>query len=167
MSARRNNGKIFVLLDNQAVVIALNIGKSASSIRLTKQSHSLAKSVNAEYIWIPGHSRISGNEQADAEARTALKDLPERHIQLGLITFAYLRQLMHQKFQHLVVKWWSEACPARYQDLDLEMRRRKPSGIALPRQLINKLIATRTGHDDFVAYHRRLKHLEAILECVC
>ena len=167
LSARQNDEKIFVLLDNQAAVMALNTGKSVSSIRLTKLFHGLAKSTNVEYRWVPGHSRISGNEEADVEARAALRDLPDRHIQPSYITLAYQRRLMQQKRQNLVEKWWSEVCPARYQDLDLKMRRMKPPELALPRWLLHKLLAARTGHGDFAAYHRRLKHLDAELNCVC
>ena len=47
------------------------------------------------------------------------------------------------------------------------MRRRKPPELSLPRQLLHKLLAARIGHGDFAAYHRRLKHGDANLECVC
>lgn len=47
------------------------------------------------------------------------------------------------------------------------MRRRKPPELALPRRLLHKLIAARTGHGDFAAYHRRFHHSDANLECTC
>ena len=47
------------------------------------------------------------------------------------------------------------------------MRRRKPPELALPRRLLHKQPAARTGHGDFAAYHRRLNHKDATLECVC
>ncbi|KAI0996060.1 hypothetical protein K3495_g12121 [Podosphaera aphanis] len=147
--------------------MALSTGKSASSTRLTKLFHCLAKSVNAKFRWVPGHSKISGNEEADAEARAALRDLSERQTQPNYITLAYLRRLMQLHRQQLVEKWWSEVCPPRYQDLDLKMRRRKPPELTLSRRLLHRLKATRTGHGDFAAYHRRFKHLDAELKCVC
>lgn len=63
--------------------------------------------------------------------------------------------------------WWSKACPARYRHLDLQMRRKKPPELAVPRRLFQKLIAARIGHGDFADYHRRFKHTDANLECVC
>ena len=43
-----------------------------------------------------GHSKTSGNEEADAEARAearaALRDLSERNTQPGYNTLAYLRR---------------------------------------------------------------------------
>lgn len=47
------------------------------------------------------------------------------------------------------------------------MRRRKPPELELPRWLLHRLIAARTGHGDFASYHRRFRHEDAILECVC
>lgn len=114
-----------------------------------------------------GHSNISGNEEADAEARAALNGLPARDQPHSYITLAYLRRLMHQRRQKLIDEWWSSACPDRYRDLDLQMRRKKPPELSLPRHLLHKLIASRTGHGDFAEYHRRFHHNEANLECSC
>ncbi|KAI1005063.1 hypothetical protein K3495_g3155 [Podosphaera aphanis] len=167
LSARQNNENIFILLDNQAAVMALQTGNSSSNIRLTYLFHNLAKTTNAEFRWVSGHSNIGGNEEADAEARIALRDLPERNTRPHFISLSYLWRLMQQRRQELVDKWWSEVCPARYQDLDLKMRRKKSPELALPRRLLHKLLAARTGHGDFAAYHRRLNHIDANLECVC
>ncbi|POS84336.1 hypothetical protein EPUL_004526 [Erysiphe pulchra] len=43
----------------------------------------------------------------------------------------------------------------------------KPPELTISRRLLHRLIAARTGHGDFAAYHRRLKNLDAELECVC
>lgn len=102
LSERQNDEKIFVLLDNQAAVMALNTGKSVFSFRMTKLFYGLPKSANVEYRWMPGHSRISGNEEADVEAHAALLDFPEKHIQPCYITLAYQHRIMQQKHQNLV-----------------------------------------------------------------
>ena len=46
------------------------------------------------------------------------------------------------------------------------MRRRKPPELSLPRKLLHQILAARSGHGDFAAYHRRLNHTDANLECV-
>lgn len=104
LSERQNDEKIFVLLDDQAAVMALNTGRSVSNIRLKKLFYGLAKSANLEYRWVSGHSRISGNGEANTETRAALRDFPEKHIQPCYITLAYQRRLMEQKRQNLVEK---------------------------------------------------------------
>ena len=111
--------KIFVLLDNQAAVTALQSGKSSSCLKLTQDFYKLTQRINAKVRWVPGHSNNGGNEEADAEARAALRSLPPRQTQPGHTTLAYMRRLMHQQRQKLVDEWWSTACPARYRDLDL------------------------------------------------
>ena len=156
-----------MLLDNQAAVTALKTGKSSSCLKLTREFYYLTQKINAEVRWVPGHSKIGGNEEADVAARAALQSLPPRQTQPGHITLAYLHRLMHQRRQNLVDEWWSTVCPARYRDLDLEMRRRKPPELSLSRNLLHHLLAARSGHGDYAAYHRRFNHKDANLYCVC
>ena len=85
---------------------------------------------------MPGHSKMRGNEEADLEARTALRDLPGGNTEPNYITLTYLRRLMHQRRQDLVEKWWFDFFPARYQDLDLKIRCRKPTELNLLRRLL-------------------------------
>ena len=92
------------MLDNQVAVTAFQTGISFSCIKLTYDFHNIARKLQIEVRWVPGHSKIRGNEEADAEARAALRDLPERNTQPGYITFAYLRRLMQQRRQELVEK---------------------------------------------------------------
>lgn len=158
---------IFVLLDNQAAVGALQKGRTSSSKDLTQKVRDTVLEARVEVKWIPGHSNISGNEEADVEARTALSRLPPRQCIPKNITLAYQRQLMEQRRQQLVEDWWAKACPARYRDLDLLMRRRKPPKLALSRQLLHSLIAVRTVHGDFASCHENFKHEDATMECIC
>lgn len=120
---------------------------------------------------MPGHCKIRGIEEADvdadAEARAALLLLPIRETSPSHITLAYLRRLMHQRRQKLIDEWWSTASPLRYRELDLQMRHKKPPELTLPRRLLHHLLAARSGHGDFAAYHRRFHHDDAILECEC
>lgn len=167
LSTRRSGEKIYVLLDNQAAVRALQTGRTSSCLKLTRIFHDVSQKANSEVRWVPGHSKIPGNEEADAAARAALQSLPPCHIEPKFITLAYVRRLMQQRCQQLIDDWWSKVCPARYKDLDLQMRRRKPPELKMPRQLLQKLISARTGHGDFAAYHRRPHHENANLVCIC
>lgn len=74
LSMRQIGEKIFVLLNNQAVVIALRTRKSSSRIMLTKLFHSLAISINAEFRWVPAHSKVRGSREVDVGARAALQE---------------------------------------------------------------------------------------------
>lgn len=65
LSARRNNEKIYILLDNSVAVRALQTGMSSSSLRLTRVFHEVAQRLNVEVRWVPGHLKVIGNEDAD------------------------------------------------------------------------------------------------------
>ncbi|KAI1002761.1 hypothetical protein K3495_g5442 [Podosphaera aphanis] len=167
IQARRFGEKIFVLLDNQAAVHALQTGKSTSCLQKTRIFHHVASKVNAVVRWVPDHSKITGNEEADEQARAALEELLAPQTTPEYITLTYLRRLMYQRRQDLIDGWWSKVSPARYKGLDFQMRRRKPPELHLSRRLLHGLLAARTGYGDFAAYHRRFHHENANLECDC
>ncbi|KAI0990876.1 hypothetical protein K3495_g17311 [Podosphaera aphanis] len=83
------------------------------------------------------------------------------------MTLASIKRLAHERSEQLTADWWSTSCPPRYADLELRMRRKKPPELALPRALYARLLAARTGHGDFAAYHRRWNHDTATILCVC
>lgn len=121
--------------------------------------------------WIPGHEEIPGNEFADLLAREELKRYnsegdtvrePSR-----LTTIAANQHKARSLASQLTVDWWTLVCPQRYLELELKMRRKKPPELALPRAIYARLIAARTGHGDFSAYHRRWNHENASLHYVC
>lgn len=163
----RADQQIHVLLDNQAAVLALQTGRSSSSLTTVINFRELAHMAHVSVKWIPGHSEIRGNDEADAEARAGLRQLPQRNVSPESISHAFLRRLVNQRRQSLLDAWWDKACPARYRALNLQMRRRKPPELCLPRRLLHELIAARTGHGNYAAYHRRFQHKDATLECIC
>lgn len=158
---------ISILLDNQAVVGALRTEKTSSCLLLTRNFHEVAWKTNVEVNCVPGHSKISENEKADAEALAALHKLPAWDIPSRYITLAHLQQLIHRRRWALVDEWWSTACSTRYLDLDLQKCLCKPSKLSLPRNQLHKIIATMNRHGDFAAYHYSFHHNEANFEYVC
>ncbi|KAI1000223.1 hypothetical protein K3495_g7975 [Podosphaera aphanis] len=101
LSIRRSGQKIYVLLDNQAAVRAHQTGSTSSCLRLTRIFHDVSQKANSEVRWVPGHSKIPGNEEADAAARAALQSLSPCHIEPNFITLTYVRRLMQQRRQQL------------------------------------------------------------------
>jgi hypothetical protein len=57
--------------------------------------------------------------------------------------------------------------PETYEPLGLKAEARYPKELALPRTTLHHLLAARTHHGDFTAYHQRFNHEDAQLECSC
>ena len=57
--------------------------------------------------------------------------------------------------------------PERYARLGLELSTRPPPELSLPRPSLGRLLAARSGHGDFEAYHVRFHHEDAELLCRC
>lgn len=155
---RRKGGglqRVHVLLDSQQAVSALLTGFSSTSLEDVRSFRALSEKAQVLVKWVPGNSGIQGNEEADAAGRSALRELPSPETQPESISLAYLRRLTNQRRQALLDDWWKEACPPRYREL------------ALSRRLLRELIAARTGHGNFAAYHRRFNNAHAPMECTC
>lgn len=163
MRLSRVDGHIFALLDDQAAISELQTGKYTSSLLATQDLRSLAHGW-ATVRWNPGHFQIK-NTVADSRARSALAQLSRLHITPATISLSYLRRLMDDKRLALTERWWVNACPARYYELDLQMGRRKPPELSLPQRLLYELNAARSRHGNFAAFYRRLHHDDATLEC--
>lgn len=74
-----------MLLDNQAAVRTLKTEKSSSYLRTTRAFNEVAQKAKVQVRWVTGHSKISGNEEADAAACSALSTLPARIYHAGIL----------------------------------------------------------------------------------
>ncbi|EXU94934.1 reverse transcriptase domain protein [Metarhizium robertsii] len=101
--------RIVVCLDNIAAAACLR-GKpfdSSQTVFLTFQA--LAKTHRkTEVRWIPGHTKIQGNEQADILAKTGCAQ-PEPAD--AVPTPAFLRKTARQRSKIAVQAWWDASAP--------------------------------------------------------
>ncbi|SPJ84064.1 uncharacterized protein FTOL_10580 [Fusarium torulosum] len=156
---------IFICLDNLAAATCLRGTPSDSSQGIFLDFQALAASHGATQVrWVPGHTDIPGNERADKLAKAASL-LPEPEGTRP--TLAYLRKIARQNPKEIFKTWWSTAAPEQYKRLDLKATTGCPPELSLPRAALHHLLAARSLHGDFAAYHDRFDHDDARLVCSC
>ena len=154
-----------VCLDNVAAAKCLRGRPSDSSQGVFLTFQGLAKTHGkTEVRWIPGHSKIAGNEQADALAKAGCSQ-PEPAD--AVPTLAYLRKIAKQRSKNAAQAWWDASAPEKYKNLKLKFPSRSPPELALPRTILHHLLAARSHHGDFAEYHERFHHDNALVTCSC
>ncbi|KAH7464323.1 hypothetical protein FOMA001_g17574 [Fusarium oxysporum f. sp. matthiolae] len=82
-------------------------------------------------------------------------------------TLAYLRRIARQKPKEAFQAWWSTSAPEQYKRLNLKATTGCSPELSLPRAALHHLLAARSLHGDFAAYHERFNHDDARLLCSC
>ncbi|KJK73727.1 hypothetical protein H634G_10996 [Metarhizium anisopliae BRIP 53293] len=157
--------KIVVCLDNIAAARCLRGQPSDSSQGVFLAFQAPAKRHRQTDIrWIPGHSNIAGNEQADVLAKVGCTHPEPMN---AAPTLAFLRRGAKRQCKDVARAWWNETAPDKYRSLNLDFPNCCPPELDLPRPVLHHLLAARNHHGDFADYHERFGHDDAKLTCSC
>ena len=152
-----NISEAHLFLDNYSVVQGLTGGLPESSQQLFRDTRALAHTAGAlvKVSWAPSHKGIIGNELADRLAKegTTLPPPPP----CAWPTLSYIHREARARQARLLAEYWEHNLPDYYQQWGLAFIPRPPE-LKLPRPTLHRLLAERSGHGDFQAYHDRFNH---------
>jgi ribonuclease HI len=135
-----------------------------ASTWLTRERFPYTNGGSVRICWVPGHVGISENEATNlATKKEAAMDPPPSSIW----SYASLRRRAKADAISALQKHWLSTAPQSYQDLGIISSPQCPDELRLPRPLLARILAARTGHGDFAAYHERFNHEDEYLLCCC
>lgn len=176
ISTTRYSNNLWIILDNQDVARQLLKTPACSSQDKFIQFASLASSWcvrsrlphtlpgQVKIIWIPSHNDIQGNVQADLAAKRACNKTSE---QICPLPIASAKKWAKDMLDTAINEYWQKNAPQSYKELGISNFLRFPLELNLPRHLIARIYAARSGHGDFAAYHERFNHTNATNTCSC
>ncbi|KAL7919595.1 ribonuclease H-like domain-containing protein, partial [Trichoderma austrokoningii] len=158
--------EVILFLDNSAVVDGI-LGQTPHSSQsaymgLRKIAKELLPGIHTKVAWVPGHKDILGNEAADKLAKEG-SELPPPPSRTA--TIMHIKRLARSERNRRRELDWDRNRPPYYKRWRLDAPL-KPPELQLPRSILHRLYAERSGHGDFVEYHERFGH-DASPACKC
>lgn len=170
---------IIVFTDSQIAASIVNGKKSYTSLEAVSEIRTIQRTwIDRNKLphirpgciaahWIPGHSGIRGNEEANYLAKLSARESNLNLVE-NKLTHAAVKQQALSIRTDIGECWWNSNAPKRYKALKLNISPpgKFPKELRLQRPIISLLIAARSGHGDFKTYHERFSH-RSYSDCSC
>ncbi|APA06564.1 hypothetical protein sscle_02g013340 [Sclerotinia sclerotiorum 1980 UF-70] len=111
--------------------------------------------------WVPGHLNIPDNEIADKATKEGAKLPPPPN---PACTLASLKRLIRSKTNKADNQLWNTVSPQYYKDLQYKHTSNTIT-LSLKRATLHYILAARSQHGDFAAYHERFNYTTAHTLC--
>lgn len=173
------SSNLYILLDNQEAALQLQGTPVCSSQSTFLEFQKVAKDWpsrpnrlpalpqgQVQVHWIPGHTGIPGNEAADRQANWGATTPASAPASSPPTRLAWARRALKKNLAKCFEDYWATHAPQSYKNLAIPLDPRPPE-LSLPRGSLGRLLAARSGHGDFAAYHERFNHSDALLTCSC
>ncbi len=171
---RQFQGPIHVFLDSQAAINRLREAYAGGGQEEALRAHSAARKLaeRGQLVtihWVPGHSHVPGNEQADQAARSAASKPARGSSRLSL---AYIRRAYSEAKAAIRARWIAKTpkgCPT-----GLIRAYKLPPGWGIepeaakaPKSVVRHYYQLKTGHAPVGAYLHRVKRRESAACSAC
>ncbi|RAL60100.1 hypothetical protein DID88_000725 [Monilinia fructigena] len=163
------NSRIWMCIDSTSVIWGIRGNAPPTTQWAFHKCHKAMKQLDIRIKWSPGHMEIEGNEEADRLANAGATGPMDQAID-KLPTISGVRTIVRQKRLYAETNWWEEmktSLSAGYKEWSPKYNTKEPKELTLPRAVLHRLLAMKTGHGDYAAYHQRFDHQNNKLECSC
>ncbi|EDN98874.1 hypothetical protein SS1G_13733 [Sclerotinia sclerotiorum 1980 UF-70] len=156
-------------IDSTSVIWGMRGDAPPTSQWAFHKCHKAIRQLNIRVKWSPGHMEIEGNEEADRLANAGAVG-PMDQAADKLPTISGVRTIFRKKCLRAETDWWKEviaSLSSSYKKWSPNYNTKEPKELALPRGVLHRLLAMKTGHGDYAAYHQRFKHQNSKQDCSC
>ncbi|RAL65123.1 hypothetical protein DID88_001229 [Monilinia fructigena] len=160
----------WLCIDSTSVIWCKRANASDTSQWAFLESHRLIDRHAVNIRWSPGHQGITGNEAADSLADAGAKSDIVDPGPTAQPTISGIGSIARSLAHNVTSGWWRKNKPTLsggYRKWQLDYALKEPMELKLSRPTLHRLLALRSRHGDFEAYHKRFKHEDAETHCPC
>ncbi|RAL60649.1 hypothetical protein DID88_009967 [Monilinia fructigena] len=160
----------WLCIDSTSVIWCKRANASDTSQWAFLESRRLIDRHAVNIRWSPGHQGITGNEAADSLADAGAKSDIVDPGPTAQPTISGIGSIARSLAHNVTSGWWRKNEPTLsggYRKWQLDYALKEPMELKLSRPTLHRLLALRSRHGDFEAYHKRFKHEDAETHCPC
>ncbi|RAL60505.1 hypothetical protein DID88_009701 [Monilinia fructigena] len=154
----------WLCIDSTSLIWCKRANASDTSQWAFLESHRLIDRHAVNIRWSPGHQGITGNEAVDSLADAGAKSDIVDPGPTAQPTISGIGSIARSLAHNVTSGWWRKNEPTLsggYRKWQLDYALKEPMELKLSRPTLHRLLALRSRHGDFEAYHKRFKHEDA------